>query len=171
MFLLHGLISLGQQDTLFASTWSNDTSRPCVGRNQVKAGSTTSLDNICGLSCQSHQDLIPNVLNPSIDLQFKNTLMSLRKLSRILASLWRIYTIWMRRAVSRTVKRMNQVENTSFYEPHVLVQDTSYGVQILNLLPLLNVFWQMKNIVVRAHWAYRYGGRGLPWRNMGDKMD
>ena len=115
-----------------------------MGRSQVKARSTASLDNIYRSSCQSHQDLIPNMLVPSIDLLFKNTSTSLSRLLGILAFPPRTYTIWTNRVVSRVVERKEHVKNTSIHAVHV--QSTSTGVQILNLLLLLNVFWQMERI-------------------------
>src|SRR6267154_3537783 len=144
LFLSHGLSTLAQQDTQFASILLNDMLSTCVGKSRVETGSTTSLDDIQRSSYQGHQDLIPNVLEPSIGLLFKNTLMSSWKLSQILASLQRTYTIWTRRVVSGVVERMGHAENTSIHVVHV--QSTNTKVRTLNLLLSLNVFRQMERI-------------------------
>jgi hypothetical protein len=142
LFLFHGLSTLGQQDIQFASVLSNDGLKPCVGRGQAETGSTAFLDDIHRLSCQSHRDLIPNALEPSIDLLSKNTSMSSGILLRSLAFPLRIYTIWMRRVVSGVAARKARLESTFIHAAHV--RSTSTAVQILNLLLSSNVFQQME---------------------------
>ncbi len=119
LFLLHGLSILVQQDIQFASVLLNDVSRSFVEKGQIKAGSTAFLDDTHKSYCQSHQDLIPNMLEPSIGLLFKSTLTVTRKLSRISVFRSRTYTIWTRRVVSGVVEREEHLESTFIHTLHV----------------------------------------------------
>lgn len=142
LFLLHGLSTLVEQDTQFASVPFGHMLSSYVTRSRVEAGSTAFLDDIHRSPYQSHQDLIPNVLGPLIDHLFRTTLTSSRKSSMILVFPSRTYTIWTRRVVRGVVERMVQLGNISIHTWHV--QSTSLEVETSNLLPSLNVFRQME---------------------------